>query len=150
MHLLFARRSKVSKTPWNECPARFSFLHKKSRYAWGFLKGEKWPMRPPERALPISRKMEKQAKIPSGKGVDVYLSSSIPRSLYFPFFPGIHARRRRGLGVHQRRSNTENWLDVSPATRRNSLRRAEERNSLRNPSCVYVFTEAAEILRGNK
>lgn len=28
--------------------------------------------------------------------------------------------------------------------------RAVERNSLRNPSCVYVFTGAAEILRGNK
>lgn len=51
--------------------------------------------------------------------------------------------------VHQRRSETGNRLDVSPATRRNS-RRAKERNSLRNPSCVYVFTGAAEILRGNK
>lgn len=58
--------------------------------------------------------------------------------------------KETGVRVHQRRSNTENRLDVSPATRRNSRRAAEKRNSLRNPPCVYVFTEAAEILRGNK
>lgn len=101
--------------------------------------------------IPISRKMEKQAKIPSGEGADVYPSSSIHQffSLFSILFRDSGGSKKAGVRI-QRRSSTENRLDVSPATRRNSRRAAEKRNSLRNPPCVYVFTEAVEILRGNK
>lgn len=82
------------------------------------------------RVIPISRKMEKQAKIPSGEGADVYPSSSIYQSLslYFPFFPGIQARRRRGFVFTSVEATLK--TDSMSLRRRDGIRVGRQRNAI--------------------
>jgi len=84
-----------------------------------------------------STKNGRARKIPSGESAFPPLLTNLSISHSFLGF---------GLGEED---------SCSPGSKRKRLdggirRRVEERNSLRNPSCVYVFTEAAEILRSNK